>query len=141
MRCAAVVAATAARFRALDNEPVDCRCIGPKYFPGHSEGERYCRQVLHWVSLRGRDGAPSQMEIVLCRLEAELEENKWKVRSVKGSSIGEMLGVKAGDKLESIDGRVVDEKTVYKDGSFKVKAIRVRRGEAAVDLQMKKPQK
>src|SRR5688500_12100867 len=74
-------------------------------------------------------------------IEVELEENKWKVKSVKGSTIGELLGVKAGDKLESIDGRAVDDKTVYKDGSFKVKTIRVRRGETAVDLQMKKPQK
>jgi len=74
-------------------------------------------------------------------IEVELEENKWKVKSVKGSTIGELLGVKAGDRLESIDGRAVDDKTVYKDGSFKVKTIRVRRGETAVDLQMKKPQK
>ena len=74
-------------------------------------------------------------------IEVELEENKWKVKSVKGSTIGEMLGVKAGDKLESIDGQVLDNKTVFKDGSFKVKTIRVRRGETAVDLQMKKPQK
>ena len=51
------------------------------------------------------------------------------------------MGVKAGDVLESVDGKEIDNKTEYKDGSFKVKTIRVKRGSTAVDLQMPKPQR
>ena len=74
-------------------------------------------------------------------IEAELVENKWKVRSVKSTTIAGQMGVKAGDVLESVDGREIDDKTEYKDGSFKVKTIRVKRGSTALDLQMPKPQR
>jgi len=74
-------------------------------------------------------------------VEADIDENKWKVKSVKDSTIAAQMGLKAGDKIESIDGKAIDDKTVYKDGSFKVKTIRVRRGEAAVDLELPKPKK
>lgn len=74
-------------------------------------------------------------------IEAELVDNKWKVRSVKSSTIAGQMGVKAGDLVESVDGKEIDNKTEYKDGSFKVKTIRVKRGSSAVDLQMPKPQR
>lgn len=74
-------------------------------------------------------------------IEAEFEDKKWTVKSVKNGTISGLMGVKAGDRLESIDGRVIDDKTVYKDGSFKVKTIRVRRGETAVDLELPKQKK
>ena len=74
-------------------------------------------------------------------IEAELVDNKWKVRSVKSSTIAGQMGVRAGDLVESVDGKEIDNKTEYKDGSFKVKTIRVKRGSSAVDLQMPKPQR
>jgi len=49
--------------------------FGPRYFPGNSEEERYCHQVLEWARVRGQPWPPSQLELLLCRLEAELDEH------------------------------------------------------------------
>jgi hypothetical protein len=58
----------AARFRDLSATPAG----GPDLrvcFPGDSEGERYCRQVIQWVRARA-EGEPSDLAV---RLEEELD--------------------------------------------------------------------
>jgi hypothetical protein len=44
-----------------------------RFYPGASDGERYCRQVIRHVACR-LEGRPDQGEAVVRRLEAELEE-------------------------------------------------------------------
>jgi hypothetical protein len=65
---------TAAWFRRLDR--ADGGPIwGPRSFPGNTEDERYCRQVLSWVKIQTTSWAPSQREMLQCRLEEELQDH------------------------------------------------------------------
>src|SRR5262245_50397441 len=64
----------AARFRRLNEHPPACR-VDPRRWPGKSEGERLCRQVLDWVEcvLQTRGLTPSEVETALCPLQCELQ--------------------------------------------------------------------
>ena len=64
----------AAHFRAVyARRPANPYCVPkPQLFPGASEGERLCRQVIQWVRMRLADH-PSRDQ-VLSRLARELEE-------------------------------------------------------------------
>jgi hypothetical protein len=65
---------TAAWFRHVDHAnpgPV----WGPFGFPGSSEDERYCRQVMYWARIHSHEWAAGQRDMLQCRLEAELEEH------------------------------------------------------------------
>jgi hypothetical protein len=72
-------------------------------------------------------------------IEADVEENAFKVKTVKNGTLAGQMGVKPGDKLESIDGKEINDKTVFEDGSFRVKSIRVKRAGSAVQLEVPKP--
>lgn len=79
--------------------------------------------------------APIDMREVFRRLdvEADFENNSWKVRSVKPNGVADQIGVKTGDSLKEIDGTPVGENTRF-NAVFNVGKIRVQRGEATVDL-------
>lgn len=68
-------------------------------------------------------------------IEAELENGTWKVSTVKTTEIAGRMGVRPGDRVESIDGQAIDGSTTYKDGAFKVKSMRVTRDGKATDLE------
>ena len=63
----------AARFRKLNTESESCPGSPPDCFPGQTESERYCRQVLRWVEIETQTWQPAEAEEVRCRLEAELD--------------------------------------------------------------------
>jgi len=72
-------------------------------------------------------------------IAVESVEGALVVRSVTARGFGSELGVKAGDKLEAIDGRSVNDKSEFAQGAFKVKTIRVRRGTTILNLALRKP--
>jgi hypothetical protein len=63
----------AAEFQHLTVEPAECPGPGPDYFRGRTEGERYCREVLHWVRAESADTTTYPSSDAISRLEAELE--------------------------------------------------------------------
>jgi hypothetical protein len=64
----------AARFRQLNNDSPQHRVFLHQY-PGNSDGEKLCRQVIEWADNRVRDWplTPDEMEATLCPLRRELE--------------------------------------------------------------------
>lgn len=60
------------------------------------------------------------------------------VRSVSAGGFGSELGIKAGDRIEAIDGRPVNDKSVFEKGAFKVKTVKVKRGATVMNLQVRK---
>ncbi len=64
----------AASFRHVTANPREYPGHGPEFFPGQTESERYCHQVLHWVKCETHGWAPSHAEAIWCRLTAELDE-------------------------------------------------------------------
>ena len=65
----------AASLRAIDTTLSDFQPEYPKFFPGCSEGERLCREVIIRVTNELQDTAPDQVESQTARLEAELQEH------------------------------------------------------------------
>jgi hypothetical protein len=65
----------AASLRAIDTNPSDFPPEYPKFFPGGSEGERLCREVIIRVTNALQDTAPDQVRSQTARLEAELQEH------------------------------------------------------------------
>jgi hypothetical protein len=65
----------AAAFRKLDAESVVFGGKSSDTFPGQTEGERTCRQVIQWVRVQSQDWEPAQAERLVARLEAELESH------------------------------------------------------------------
>ncbi len=63
----------AAQFRHLNHEPPQAPAAGLDCFPGRTENERLCRQVLSWVPGVMEGCAPTQIEELVCGLEAELD--------------------------------------------------------------------
>ena len=64
----------AALFRRLNTEIFDYpETTPPDYFPGRTENERLCNQVLRWATAMTYHWTPSHAEEILCRLKAELE--------------------------------------------------------------------
>jgi hypothetical protein len=65
----------AAYFRALDHQPP---VFNWSHFrdrwPGDSDDERHCHEVIHWVYLALSDEDPCQAEVMRARLRAELSE-------------------------------------------------------------------
>jgi hypothetical protein len=62
----------AAWFRRFNENPPEHR-VNYRHWPGDSDGERLCRQVLDWVSGRLQSrGMQGQLEAVLGTLKAEL---------------------------------------------------------------------
>ncbi len=68
------LAEAAACFRFLDDNPPEYPADFRSRYPGDSEGERACRQVIAWVATRLRTpGHGSKGAGVFRRLEAELQ--------------------------------------------------------------------
>jgi hypothetical protein len=66
------LAEAAAWFKALNESPADCPAVPHGEFPGASEGERLCRQVMSWVRADLSRQSASQAEAMSVRLEEEL---------------------------------------------------------------------
>jgi len=65
----------AARFRHLNGAlPEPGRDIIRAFFPGASDEERVCRQVIHWMRGRGADPDGGPYESAAARLKAQLNE-------------------------------------------------------------------
>ena len=64
----------AATFRAINATNRDVTAALRRDWPGNSDAERICRQVIHWAGLRAqeRQGA-SHAELTVARLERELD--------------------------------------------------------------------
>jgi hypothetical protein len=67
------LAEAAAWFKSLNESPADCPAAWHGEFPGASEGERLCRQVISWVHAELAQQSASQAEAVCGRLEDELQ--------------------------------------------------------------------
>ncbi len=71
--------------------------------------------------------------------EAVFEGGSWVVKSVKANGIADGMGLRSGDKVRSIDGTPVGERTEFPP-SFSVGTIQVQRGDETVELRTKKPE-
>ena len=67
------LAEAAAWFKALNESPADCPAVAHGEFPGASEGERLCRQVIGWAQAERAGQSASQAEATNARLEEELQ--------------------------------------------------------------------
>lgn len=64
----------AAWFRQLNDTPWEHRCDYRRQWPGNSDGEKLCRQVIAWTRSDLQFRMPeSQASALLCQLEGELE--------------------------------------------------------------------
>ena len=63
----------AAQFRQLTVEPAEFPGRGPVEFPGRTEEERYCREVIQWVKGMATARTSDRSTDILEHLEAELE--------------------------------------------------------------------
>jgi len=66
-------------------------------------------------------------------VETLSENGKLKVKAVKGKSIGDASGVKAGDIIEAIDGAKISE-TPLNSKTIEVKKITVQRGTETIEI-------
>jgi hypothetical protein len=65
----------AASLRAIDTTPADFQLEHPKFFPGSSEDERLCREVIVRVTNEVKAKDPDHAASWRARLEAELQEH------------------------------------------------------------------
>ncbi len=77
--------------------------------------------------------------LVLLGIDANFENRRWNVRSVKANEIADFIGVRPGDKLIAIDGKPIDDKTEFV-GRVEASTIRVLRGGETMDLNAKNKQ-
>jgi hypothetical protein len=66
----------AARFRDLTVDSPECLRYLRNRFPGASDEECFCRQVIGWVEIELKDRSPADVPRVVGRLEAELQEHR-----------------------------------------------------------------
>jgi hypothetical protein len=64
----------ARRFKDLDETPATCQDDYRRSYPGRSDGEKACRQVLRWVESHLETLTPSQADALRRRLDAEWHE-------------------------------------------------------------------
>jgi hypothetical protein len=66
----------AAWFGSLNETPADCPDENWRNFPGQSDGEKLCRQVLAWVTSYAEKQLPGDEQVVLLQaLEEELQQH------------------------------------------------------------------
>jgi len=65
----------ARRFKDLNETPITCQDDYRSTYPGRSDGEKVCRQVLAWLERDLPDLSPSQAALLRSTLEEELAEN------------------------------------------------------------------
>ena len=63
------------RFKDLNETPITCQDDYRSTYPGRSDGEKVCRQVLAWLERDLPDLSPSQAALLRSTLEEELAEN------------------------------------------------------------------
>jgi hypothetical protein len=63
-------------FKQLNENPRDLTADYLEFFPGATDDEKQCRQVLDWTRLAVQRLAASRASALLARLEAELEERR-----------------------------------------------------------------
>jgi hypothetical protein len=79
----------AAWFRYLNENPSDCQDGYRTAWPGHSDEEKLCRQVIGWVEVEVRERSSlSQAEEMTRRLEAELDGHLARDGAVKLPALG-----------------------------------------------------
>ena len=69
-------------------------------------------------------------------VEAEFDSRSWKVRSVVKDSAADRSGIRAGDLMEAIDGRPLDDKTIF-TGGFSAKTINIVRESKSLLIELK----
>ncbi len=75
----------------------------------------------------------------LLGIDANFENGRWNVRSVKSNEVADQIGVRPGDKVIAIDGKFIDDKTEF-DGKAEASTIRVVRSGETMDLNAKNKQ-
>jgi hypothetical protein len=64
----------AAWFRELNDNPPNLRCDYRNNYPGDSDGEKLCRQVIHWAEIHlNGTRTPSEVQEVVAGLWDELD--------------------------------------------------------------------
>jgi hypothetical protein len=66
----------AAQFKRLNAQPNPCSYNFVQKLPGDSENERTCWQVISWLEGNARQLPPSQRQLVLDRVKADLREHR-----------------------------------------------------------------
>ena len=69
----------------------------------------------------------------LIGIDADFENSSWTVKAVKANELGGILGVKPGDRIKTIEGKSIDQKTEF-DGGIKLSRMQVQRAGATVEL-------
>jgi hypothetical protein len=72
-----------ALFRRLNEGPGGRQAVGLLAWPGESDGEKVCRQVIGWLHSRLQQSSPSQADEARRRLEGELAEHILRHGTVK----------------------------------------------------------
>ena len=65
----------ARQFKDLNETPITCQDDYRSGYPGGSDGEKVCRQVLWWIEADLQDLPQSQAQALRRKLEEELAEN------------------------------------------------------------------
>ena len=65
----------ARRFKDLNETPITCQDDYRSHYPGQSDGEKACRQVLDWLLFAQTEYPRDQQEALLHRFEDELREH------------------------------------------------------------------
>ncbi|MEO8649336.1 MAG: PDZ domain-containing protein, partial [Acidobacteriota bacterium] len=69
-------------------------------------------------------------------IEAEFQGSAWVVKGLSAQSAAQRSGVKAGDIIQSVDGRRLKEDTKF-SGSFSGRTLRIVREGKSMDLDLK----
>ena len=82
----------------------------------------------------GKD-IPVQEVFGILGIQADLENNSWKVRTAAPGSVAHRAGFQPGDVIESIDGLAVTDKTSFK-GGFNGKSFSIRRDGKPMEIKL-----
>jgi hypothetical protein len=88
------------------------------------------------TSVVGSGQVPISVMFDALGVHANWNGSGWQVESVREKSVAERGGVRAGDVIESIDGKAVGEKTNFNDNIIG-RSLRVRRGGSSVEIPFK----
>ena len=107
------------------------RAPGSRDFPSNS-ADRALRAAEDAITPVKRLSARDALKLI--GIEAIFENNSWTVKSVRPNDAAGILGVKPGDRIKTIDGKPIDQKTEFEDGIIKLSRMQVQRDGAAVEL-------
>jgi hypothetical protein len=66
----------AAEFKRLNAQPNPCKYNSVAQLPGNSDNERTCWQVIYWLDANTRHLPPSQHQLLLDRVKADLCDHR-----------------------------------------------------------------